>query len=54
VIFTAATLAIGGVASFTGSYTAPDNCSSTSILTAIGRSTCGFAATNTASATARL
>jgi uncharacterized repeat protein (TIGR01451 family) len=50
-VFTTPTLAPGAVSSFTGSYVAPDNCSSTSTLTATGRSTCGFAVTNTASAT---
>ena len=50
-VFTAATMAPGAVSSFTGSYLAPDNCSSASTLTATGRSTCGFAVTNTASAT---
>ena len=50
-VFTAAALAPGAVSNFTGSYLAPANCSSTSTLTATGRSTCGFAATSTTSAT---
>jgi uncharacterized repeat protein (TIGR01451 family) len=50
-VFTTATLAPSAVASFTGSYLAPTNCSSTSSLTATGRSICGVAVTNTVSAT---
>jgi uncharacterized repeat protein (TIGR01451 family) len=50
-VFTAATLAAGAAVSFTGSYMAPTNCSSTSISTATGRSTCGAAVTNTVSTT---
>ena len=50
-VFTAATLAPGAAADFTGSYLATTNCSITSISTATGRSICGVAVTNTASAT---
>jgi uncharacterized repeat protein (TIGR01451 family) len=50
-VFTAATLAPGAAANFTGSYLAPTNCSSTSTSTATGRSICGVAVTNAASAT---
>ena len=50
-VFTAATLAPGAVSNFTGSYLAPDTCSSTSTSTATGRSICGVAVTNAASAT---
>ena len=50
-VYMAATMPPGAIASFTGSYLAPADCSSTSILTATGGSTCGFAVTNTASAT---
>jgi len=50
-VFTAATLAPGAAANFTGSYVAPTNCSSTSTSTATGRSICGVAVTNTASTT---
>src|SRR5208282_1150975 len=50
-VFTAATLAPGAGANFTGSYVAPTNCSTTSISTATGRSICGVAVTNTVSAT---
>jgi type VI secretion system secreted protein VgrG len=49
-VFTAATLAPGAVAGFTGSYLAPTNCSSTSTSTATGQSICGAAVNNTASA----
>jgi uncharacterized repeat protein (TIGR01451 family) len=47
---TNATLAPGAVTNFTGSYVAPTNCSSTSTSTATGRSVCGVAVTNSASA----
>ncbi|MHB8736383.1 MAG: DUF7507 domain-containing protein, partial [Terriglobales bacterium] len=50
-VFTAATLAPGAVANFTGSYLAPINCASTSTSTATGRSICGVAVTSTVSAT---
>ncbi|MHB8522368.1 MAG: DUF7507 domain-containing protein, partial [Limisphaerales bacterium] len=50
-VFTAATLAPGAVVSFTGSYVAPTNCSTTSTSTATARSICGVAVTNTVSAT---
>jgi uncharacterized repeat protein (TIGR01451 family) len=50
-IFTAATLAPGAVANFTGSYVAPATCSSTSTSTGTGRSICGVAVTNAASTT---
>ncbi|GDY22277.1 hypothetical protein LBMAG56_36240 [Verrucomicrobiota bacterium] len=50
-VFTAAALAPGAVASYTGSYLAPTNCSTTSAVTATGRSLCGVLVTSTASAT---
>ena len=50
-IFTAATLAAGQELSFTGSYVAPTNCSSTSTSTATGRSVCGVAVNSTVSTT---
>ena len=50
-IFTVIVLAPGTGTNFTGSYLAPTNCSSTSISTVTGRSICGVAMTNTASAT---
>ena len=50
-VFTAATLAPGAAADFTGSYVAPTNCSTTSISTATGRSICGVAVTDTVSST---
>jgi len=53
-IFTAATLAPGMGASFTGSYLAPTNCSVTSTATATGTSICGVAVTNTATSTCSL
>jgi uncharacterized repeat protein (TIGR01451 family) len=51
VVFTAASLAPGAVTNFTGSYAAPTNCSVTDTLTGTGRSVCGVAVTNSASAT---
>ncbi len=50
-IFTAAALAPGAVANFTGSYLAPTNCSSTSTSTGSGLSICGISVNNSASAT---
>jgi uncharacterized repeat protein (TIGR01451 family) len=50
-VFTVARLAPGEVANFTGSYTAPVNCSSTSTLTARAASVCGVAVTSSASST---
>ena len=50
-VITVASLAPGAVTNFTGSYVAPTNCSVTDTLTAIGRSACGVAVTNSASAT---
>ena len=50
-VFTQASLAPGAVANFTGSYLAPTNCSVTDTLTGTGRSICGTAVTNTATAT---
>jgi uncharacterized repeat protein (TIGR01451 family) len=50
-IFTAATLAPGAGAGFTGSYLTPTNCSTTSTTTASGESLCGVSVTNTASST---
>ena len=48
-ILTMNTLAPGASAYFTGSYLAPTNCSTTSISTAIGRSLCGVAVSNSVS-----
>jgi uncharacterized repeat protein (TIGR01451 family) len=53
-VFTVASLAPGAVTNFTGSYVAPVNCSVTDTLTATGKSVCGVAVTNTASATCPL
>ena len=53
-VFTAVLLAPGTGTNFTGSYLAPTNCSSTSISTVTGRSICGVAMTNVASATCSL
>jgi len=50
-IFTAATMAPGAVSSFTGSYLAPTNCSSTSTSTATGGSICGVAVTSAVTVT---
>jgi len=47
-VYTALTLAPGAGASYSGSYLAPTNCTSTSTSTAIGHSICGLAVTNTA------
>jgi uncharacterized repeat protein (TIGR01451 family) len=49
-VFTLASLAPGAVTNFTGSYVAPTNCSVADTLTGTGRSICGVAVTNTASA----
>ncbi len=48
-VFTAATLAPGAIASFTGSYLAPTNCTTASTSTATARSICGVAVTGAAS-----
>ena len=45
-VFTVATMAPGAVESFTGSYVATTDCSSTSTATATGRSTCGASTTS--------
>jgi uncharacterized repeat protein (TIGR01451 family) len=45
------TLNPGFVATFSGTFIAPTNCSVTSLSTAVGRSICGVAVTNTASST---
>ena len=50
-VFTAATLAPGAVGSFSGSYLAPTNCSSTSTSTATAASSCGVAVSANASST---
>jgi uncharacterized repeat protein (TIGR01451 family) len=50
-VFTAATLAPGAGASFTASYAAPTNCSTTGSLLASGTSICGVQVTDTASST---
>ena len=50
-VFTAATLAPGATAEFTGSYRAPTNCSSISTSVVTGRSTCGVAVTGTVTTT---
>lgn len=49
-VFTSATLAPGAIASFSGSYLAPTNCSSSSTATATARSICGVAITNSVTA----
>ncbi len=50
-VFTAATLAPGQVASFSGSFLAPTNCSVISTSTATARSICGVAVTGAATGT---
>jgi uncharacterized repeat protein (TIGR01451 family) len=50
-VFTRPTLAPGAVANFTGSYTAPTNCSVADTLTATAASRCGVAVSSIASAT---
>jgi uncharacterized repeat protein (TIGR01451 family) len=50
-VFTAATLAPGASANFTGSYLAPTNCTITSTSTATGRSICGVPVSNKVSST---
>jgi len=50
-IFTAATLAPGATVTFTGSYLAPTNCSTTSTSIAIGESICGVSVTNSVTTT---
>jgi uncharacterized repeat protein (TIGR01451 family) len=50
-LLTNATLAPGAMTSFSGSYYAPTNCSTTSTNTATGRSICGVAVASSASAT---
>ena len=50
-IFTAATLAPGASASYSGSYLAPTNCSSTSTSTVIGTSICGIPVTKSVTST---
>lgn len=50
-LLTNATLAPGAMTNFSGSYYAPTNCSTTSTNTATGRSICGVAVANSASAT---
>ena len=50
-VFNLAALAPGAGASFTGSYLTPTNCSTTSLLTVSGISTCGQAITNSAAVT---
>ena len=51
VVFTAATLAPGAGATFTGSYTAPAACTSASTVTGTGNSVCGVGVTASANAT---
>ena len=51
VVFTAASLAPGAGAAFTGTYTAPVTCSTTSALVARGTSICGVPVSSTASST---
>jgi len=53
-VFTAATLAPGAGASFTGSYLTPTNCATTSTSTATGQSVCGIPVESTASATCEI
>jgi uncharacterized repeat protein (TIGR01451 family) len=50
-VFTAATMAPGASANFTGSYLAPTNCSITSTSTANGTSICGVPVSNKVSST---
>ncbi len=50
-IFTAASMAPGAVASFTGSYVAPANCSDPSTSTATAENICGLIVTSAASTT---
>ena len=50
-VFTRASLAPGAVATFTGSYVAPTNCSVTDTLTATATGSCGVPVSSTASAT---
>ena len=50
-VFTLASLAPGGVATFNGSYTAPTNCSVSDTLTATASSRCGVGVSSVASAT---
>ena len=50
-VFTLASLAPGAAANFTGSYTAPTNCSVTDTLTATANSRCGVGVSSIASAT---
>src|SRR3954469_4028237 len=50
-VFTRATLAPGEVVTFTGSYTVPETCSTTSTLTANATSLCGVAVTSRATST---
>jgi len=50
-VFTAATMAPGAAANFTGSYLVAADCSSASTSTATGRSVCGVAVTSSASTT---
>jgi uncharacterized repeat protein (TIGR01451 family) len=51
VVYSAATLAPGASADFTGSYAAPTNCSSTGTVTASGTSTCGTVVSKSATST---
>ncbi|MDB6066279.1 MAG: hypothetical protein JWR26_2487 [Pedosphaera sp.] len=50
-IFTAASLAPGATANFTGSYVAPTNCASTSTSTVTAQSVCGVSVSNSATTT---
>ncbi len=50
-VFTLPSLAPGAVANFTGSYTAPTNCSVSDTLTATASSRCGVGVSSTASVT---
>jgi uncharacterized repeat protein (TIGR01451 family) len=50
-VFTSASLAPNATASFTGSYVAPTNCSSTSTSTVTARSVCGVPVSNSSTVT---
>ncbi len=53
-IFTAASLAPGAVSNYSGSYTAPTLCSTTSTSTGTGRSICGVFVTNAVTTTCQI
>ena len=53
-IFTTNLLAPGAIAAFSGTYTGPTNCSSTSTSTVTGQSSCGATVSSSASSTCRI